>query len=111
MKKRLRILKIATSLLVGGYVAQLGGCISMGINTALASTPFGTLFTNAGLPGVCGIPNFILVDAQGIPQGGVMNVEDDLVFGCPITTVVEAGDQGGGDDGDGGDGGNGGNGG
>ncbi|RIK67693.1 MAG: hypothetical protein DCC65_06075 [Planctomycetota bacterium] len=100
MKRRIRILKIASMLSVGAYVMQINNCITGGINTALAATPFGTILTDLGFPGVCGTPNFIVVDENGIPTGEVQNTEDDLVYFCPVTQIVDV--QDGGDGGDGG---------
>lgn len=100
MKRKLKILKFVMALSAGAYVMQVGTCISGGINTLLASFPTGTVFTDLGLPGVCGTPNFIVVDENGNAQGTVQNTEDDLVFFCPVTTVVQQ--TGGGDGGGGG---------
>lgn len=97
MKRRIRLLKIASFLTVGAYVMQLGNCFVSGANSLLAATPFGTILTDIGLPGFCGTPNFIVVDVNGVPTGEVENTEDDLVFFCPVTTIVdvETGDGGG----------------
>lgn len=88
MKRRLRLWKIATCISVGAYMLQLGTCLSSGANTLLSSIPFGTILTDAGLSGVCGTPNFVVVDANGIP-GDVQFAEDDLVYFCPVTVIYE----------------------
>lgn len=87
MKRKLRIWKIATCISMGAYMMQLGGCLSIAGNTLLASTPFGTILTDLGIPGVCGTPNFVILDANGIP-GEIQNAEDDLVSFCPVTVIV-----------------------
>ena len=95
MKRKLRIWKIATCISMGAYMMQLGGCFAIGANSILASTPFGTILTDLGFPGVCGTPNFVILDANGVP-GEIQNAEDDLVYFCPVTVIMaqEGGDGG-----------------
>ena len=102
MKRKLRIVKFVVALSTGAYVLQAGTCISAGFNTLLASFPTGTVLTDLGLPGVCGTPNFVIVDENGNVQGDVMNTEDDLVFFCPVDVIVQQMGDGGDDGGDGG---------
>jgi hypothetical protein len=96
MKRKLRVVKFVIAVCSGAYVLQLGTCISGGISTLFASFPTGTVLTDLGFPGVCGTPNFQIIDANGLPQGDPQNTEDDLVFFCPVDFVLQdAGGDGG----------------
>lgn len=105
MNRRMRLVKLACCLSVGAYVMQAGGCFSIAANSLLAGFPTGQVATDIGLWGLCGTPNVQVVDENGVAQGEILNTEDDLVFFCPVTIVVQATDTGGGDGGGTGDGG------
>jgi hypothetical protein len=91
MLRRLRLIKCAAAImLIGGTLTQLGPCTVIAGQTALTSLS-GTLIDQNGnflfIFPVCGIPDVIPVDANGVPTGDVLFTEDDLLFGCPVTTV------------------------
>ena len=96
MNRRVKILCLATYLTVGTYLTQLGGCFALGANTALAAFPLPSFLPEFGILALCGTPNIQVVDENGVPQGAVLNGEDDLVFFCPVTTVVQGTGDGGG---------------
>jgi hypothetical protein len=91
MNRRFRILCLATYLSMGGYLMQLGGCFTAGVNSALASFPFPSLLDSnqlfLGVFAPCGTPNIQVVDQSGAPSGPILNTQDDLVFFCPVTFV------------------------
>lgn len=97
MNRRVKILCLATYLTVGTYLTQLGGCFTIGANTAVAAFPFSSLLDeNEMLFGVlapCGTPNFQVFDENGLPTGEIENTGDDLIFFCPVEAVfrVEGG--------------------
>lgn len=103
MNRRVKILSLATFLAMGTYMTQLGGCFTMAANNALAAFPVSSLLDeNELLFGVfapCGTPNYQLVDENGIPSGDIVNIQDDLIFFCPVDSVLQA--TGGGDGGGG----------
>lgn len=99
MNRRVKILSLATYLTVGTYLTQLGGCFTIAANTAVAAFPLPNFLPEFGVLALCGTPNIQIVDENGVPQGDVLNGEDDLVFFCPVTPVVQA--TGGGGDGGG----------
>lgn len=80
----------AATLMFGGVLTQLGPCTAIAGQTALAAGA-GSLVGDDGtflfVFNVCGIPDVILVDENGAATSAVLNVEDDLFFGCPVTTV------------------------
>lgn len=80
----------------GAYVLQFGNCLVSGVNVLLAGLPTGTILTDLGFPGLCGTPNVLVVDANGVPQEDVQFAEDDLVFYCPVTIITEQDGDGGG---------------
>ena len=101
MNRRVKILSLATYLTVGTYLTQLGGCFTIGANTAVASFPFSSLLDEnelfLGVFAPCGTPNFVIVDENGNQTGEVFNTEDDLIFFCPVSVFQEtAGGDGGG---------------
>ena len=91
MSRRLRLIKCAAMvMLFGGTLTQLGPCTVIAGQTAATSLA-GTLIDQNGnflfIFPVCGIPDVILVDANGTPTSEVFNTEDDLFYGCPVTPV------------------------
>jgi hypothetical protein len=100
MNRRVKILSLATYLTVGTYLSQLGGCFTIGANTAVASFPFSSLLDEnelfLGVFAPCGTPNIVLVNEDGTSQGEVLNSEDDLIFFCPVTPVLQGTGGGGG---------------
>lgn len=100
-KRRRRIGLIAGYLMTGAIMLQLGPACIMAGGTAMASSVSTLIDGNGrllGLFNVCGQPNIVYVDAQGIPTdssaseagGTVVTVDfsgDDLMFGCPVTYV------------------------
>ncbi|MEK6642690.1 MAG: hypothetical protein AABZ08_02185 [Planctomycetota bacterium] len=91
MKRRRRLVKVATFLALGGLVTQAGACWIIGANTLLPGVAQGLVDANGrflGLVNVCGIPNVLPVDVNGI-AGELQNGQDDLVTVCPVTVVVE----------------------
>ncbi len=91
MKRRRRLIKVATFLALGGLVTQAGACWIIGANTLLPGVAQGLVDANGrflGLVNVCGIPNVLPVDVNGV-AGTVQNAQDDLFTVCPVTVVVE----------------------
>ena len=89
--KRRRLIKIATFLALGSIVTQAGACWIIGANTLIAGAAGALLDANGrflGVINVCGIPDVVVVDTNGV-AGEVQNDEDDLFTGCPITFVQE----------------------
>jgi len=87
--------------MTGAIILQLGPACIMAGGTAMSSS-ISTLIDDSGrflgLFNVCGQPNVVYVDAQGIPTassanttgGTVVTVDfsgDDLMYGCPVTYV------------------------
>ena len=93
MNRRVKILCLATYLTVGTYLTQLGGCLTIGANTAVASFPFSNFLDEnelfLGVFAPCGTPNFVVVDENGTTQGEIFNTEDDLIFFCPVSVVQQ----------------------
>ena len=99
MNRRSKILCLATYLTVGTYLTQLGGCFTIGANTALASFP-ASIFLDEnelflGVFAPCGTPNFVIVDENGTQQGEIFNQADDLIFFCPVSVVQQTAGGGG----------------
>lgn len=99
MKRRTRIAFLAAYLSIGGIVVQLAGCFDIAATTGLASLDV-SLLTDAegrlfGVFNVCGIPDILVVDQNGVPID-ILNTEDDLVFNCPISETIVANTGGGG---------------
>jgi hypothetical protein len=91
MKRRRRLLKVATFLALGGLVTQAGACWIIGANTLISGASASLLDANGrflGLINVCGVPDVVVIDANGV-AGDVQNREDDLFTVCPITVVGE----------------------
>jgi len=104
-RRRRRIGLIAGYLMTGAIILQLGPACIMAGGTAMGSS-IGTLIDAngrfLGLFNVCGQPNVVYVDAQGVPtdsdttEGGATVVVvdfrgDDLMYGCPVTYVRNTG--------------------
>lgn len=100
MNRRAKILCLATYLTVGTYLTQLGGCFTIGANTAVASFPFSNLLDEnelfLGVFAPCGTPNFVIIDENGNQQGEIFNQGDDLIFFCPVGVVQQTTGGGGG---------------
>lgn len=88
-----RVVRLATYLVTGAILLQFGGCIAMALNSGAAAFDVGSLLDeNELLFGVfapCGRPNVQLVDGDGVPLGGVLFSEDDLIWDCPITEILD----------------------
>lgn len=84
---------LAAYLLTGALVLQIGPMCSMLTTFGAAAFDFSTLLDEnerfLGVFAPCGVPNTITVDEQGIPTGEVQNSEDDLIFDCPVTQIVD----------------------
>ncbi len=84
---------LASYITAGAFMTQfLTLCASAG-TAGLSSS--GLLIDNngffLGLLQVCGQANFIIVDDNNIPVGGVQNQADDLMYGCPVERIVIGG--------------------
>lgn len=92
-KSRVRLL--SASLLAGGFLLQFGNCAGVFLNFALGALDFcaltGTSDCTIGPFAPCGRPNVQVVDENGIPVGGVLNTEDDLLLDCPVTFIPQQG--------------------
>ncbi len=91
---RMRIL--ACYFVTGALVLQLGPLCTM-VNSTL-TTGVGTsgflIDNNGNLLGIpffnmCGQPDIQTVDENGVPLD-LLNTEDDLMLGCPVTVIVVA---------------------
>lgn len=93
MRRRFRIAVLAGYLATGGLLFQAGPLCTVINSTATAGIAGSGGFIDEngnflGLFNVCGVPNVLFVDEDGIAiDGTVFNTEDDLMFGCPITFV------------------------
>jgi len=99
MKRRTRVLLLAGYFVVGGYVMQAGACWTIGVNTLVAGAAGTLIDANGkflGLVNVCGIPDVLVVDQNGVSTGDVQFTEDDLFVGCPYTTITASTGTGGG---------------
>jgi hypothetical protein len=89
MPRRFKLAKCAAAIMFGGVLTQLGPCAVIAGQTALTAGA-GEFITDdgdfLGLLNVCGIPDVVVVDDMGATSG-ILNTEDDLFFGCPVTTV------------------------
>ena len=98
MKRRFRLGLLARYLAAGAFVMQIGPLCTVATSTATAGAAQGGVFIDAngnflGLFPVCGVPDLIIgrPDPQNpddIEFDDVANVEDDLMFGCPITVFI-----------------------
>jgi hypothetical protein len=90
--KRRRIARLAAYMMVGAFLMQLGPCMVMGLSNATAAFNFSSLLDQngyfLGIFAMCGRPNVQQVDANGVPSGGILYTEDDLLVDCPFTTQV-----------------------
>jgi hypothetical protein len=100
MNRCAKVLCLATYLTVGTYLTQLGGCFAIGANTGLAAFPTSIFLDEnelfLGVFAPCGTPNIVIVDENGTSQGEILNGEDDLIYFCPVTAVVQGAGDGGG---------------
>ncbi len=102
MKKSKKRAKLATYLTMGAMVFQFGQACTIFNSVATAGVASSGFLIDdngffLGLLNVCGTPN-IQASVNGVAVGPVMNNEDDLFVGCPVTFVDQA-DVGDGDDG------------
>jgi len=105
MKKSKKRAKLAAYLTMGAMVFQFGQACTIFNSVATAGVASSGILIDdngffLGLINVCGTQN-IQGSVNGIPFGEVMNNEDDLLVGCPVTLVEADFDPG--DGGDGGD--------
>lgn len=112
MKRRTRLVLLAGYLASGGLVLQLGPvCTLAGSTATTGAASSGVLIDDngnfLGLFNVCGQPDVLIVDENGVP-GDLLNTADDLMLGCPIRQITVVGGGGGGGGGGDGGGGNGG---
>jgi hypothetical protein len=92
MKRRRRLVTLASYLLIGGIVMQWGACWIMGANTLAPGVTSLLVDSNGhflGLINVCGVPNVLVTDDPATLNGTLLNAEDDLVTVCPFTVVSE----------------------
>ncbi len=100
-RRRRRSTVLAAYLICGAIVLQLGPMCSMLGNTGIAAFDFSIFLDENemlfGLFNVCGVPNTLRVDEDGIPLTGatIQNSEDDFIFDCPVTLIVVEDAQGG----------------
>lgn len=99
LRRRRHLVVLAAYLATGGFLLQLGPCISMALNTGVTAFDAGTLLDENGLflgfLAPCGTPNFMFVDENGVPVDGIVfETGDDLIFDCPVTSITQ--DAGGG---------------
>lgn len=91
-KRRGRIAVLATYLVAGAFLLQLGPCMTMALSTGTSAFNFGSLLDSngvfLGVFAMCGVPDVQMVDANGVPVGGVLNAADDLITDCPIKNVT-----------------------
>lgn len=90
-----RKIKIAGYLTAGAMVLQLGQACTIFNSVATAGVASSGFLIDdngffLGLLNVCGQENIQVVDENGI-QTGLLNTEDDLMFGCPARQVVDGG--------------------
>lgn len=93
IRRKARTVCMLSALLAGGTLLQLGNCAGLLINFGLAAIDFcaltGTPNCTIGPFAPCGVPNIQIVDENGVPQGEVMNREDDLLLDCPVTFIQD----------------------
>ena len=91
-KKRGRIAVLAAYLMAGAFLMQLGPCMVMGLSTGTAGFNFGSLLDQngvfLGIFAMCGRPNIQYVDQNGVPDGGILYTEDDIIYDCPFTEIT-----------------------
>ncbi len=88
-----RVARLAAYLVTGAILLQFGGCIAMALNSGAAAFDAGILLDeNELLFGVfapCGRPNVQFVNVNGVPTEDVRYAEDDLIWDCPITEILD----------------------
>ncbi len=100
MTRRRRTVLLATYLLAGSFILQLGPVCSLAATQGLTSFDVSLLLGEdeslfgLGIWYPCGEPNIRQYDQNGIPVGDVINAEDDLIVGCPITRITVTGGTG-----------------
>ena len=90
-----RRIVVLAALLGSGVCFQFGSCAAGLTNIGLGALDFCTIINTVGgrtdctigpfAP--CGIPDFQVVDQDGLPTGTVQAAEDDLLLDCPVTFV------------------------
>jgi len=94
-KRHGRVTILATYLVAGAFLMQLGPCIGMGLNAGVTAFDFSTLLDEnervLGLFAPCGRPNIQYLDADGSQTGVILYAEDDMIWDCPVT-LIETGD-------------------
>lgn len=89
-RRRLRAFVLAGYLVAGAMMTQFLTICNSAATAGLSTS--GLLIDDngyfLGLVYVCGTENILQVDANGVPLGGVINSEDDLMFGCPARRVT-----------------------
>ena len=102
VKKRGRLVVLASYLVTGALLLQLGGCLTMALQTGVTAFDFSRLLDDndliMGIFAPCGAQNYMYVDEDGNPIDGVVyGTEDDLLWDCPVHGVLQpTGDGGGG---------------
>lgn len=90
-----RKIRIAGYLMAGAMLLQVGNACAVVNSVATAGVASSGLLIDdngyfLGLFNVCGVENVAVFDANGVLQN-VNNTDDDLMFGCPATRVVDGG--------------------
>ncbi|MCG8409542.1 MAG: hypothetical protein MI923_30420 [Phycisphaerales bacterium] len=98
MKRRFRIKILAGYLAMGAVIMQLGPLCTIAGSTATTGVSASGLLIDGngnflGLINVCGQPDTLFVNPAGqpidpTPDGIPLFVQDDLLTGCPVTTVT-----------------------
>lgn len=90
-KTRGRATVLASYLVVGAFLLQLGPCIGMALNMGVTAFDFSALLDENellfGIFAPCGRPNVQYVDEEGTPTGGILYAEDDMIWDCPVTRI------------------------
>jgi hypothetical protein len=67
--------------------------MSMALNTGVTAFDWGLLLDENqmmfGVLAPCGRPNVQPVDENGIPTEDLLFAEDDLIWDCPITEILD----------------------
>ena len=96
-KRRGRVTVLASYLVAGAMVLQLGGCLTMALQSGVTAFDFSWLLDEnelfLGIFAPCGAPNYRYVDEDGNPiDNTVYNTEDDLIWDCPVTEILTTGE-------------------
>ena len=92
--RRRRTVLLASYLLAGAFLMQLGPLCSIVASQGVATFDVSLLLGEdeslfgMGMFYPCGEPNVVRVDQDGNIISDVLNTEDDFIYGCPITRVT-----------------------